>query len=158
MTIEKVEVTGNWLIKAKRHDIYNIISNWEKMPENFPKIAKSMKVIEKKENHLKVEAIAASFGRFFPEVKINIDVELLPDRGYRCHTFNKSFNTTGEEELLLLDDPEGTIVRYTYFVTVKNQRWKKPFAWMVKTFGLPFWKKSFIDRLNIILDDVISER
>jgi hypothetical protein len=153
MKKEKVEVTGNWLIKAKRHDIYNIISNWEKMPENFPKIAKSMKVIERKDNNLKVEAIAASFGRLFPEVKINIDVELLPDRGYRCHTFNTSFNTTGEEELLLLDDPEGTIVKYTYFVTVKNQRWKKLFAWMVKTFGLPFWKRSFIDRLNILLSN-----
>lgn len=151
MQTEKVEVTGNWLIKAKRSDIYNIISNWEKMPENFPKIAKSMKIIEKNDNYLKVEAIAASFGKLFPEVKINIDVELLPDRGYRCQTFNTSFKTTGEEELLLLDDPEGTIIQYTYFVTVHNPRWRGLFAWMVKTFGLPFWKRSFIDRLNILL-------
>lgn len=153
MQQEKVAVTGNWLVKAKRKDVYNIISNWEKMPENFPSIAKSMKLIERRDNNLKVEAISASFGKFFPEVKINIDVELLPDRGYRCHTFNTSFNTTGEEELLLLDDPDGTIIKYTYFVTVRNKRWKGLFAWMVKTFGLPFWKRSFIDRLNILLSD-----
>lgn len=147
---EKVEVVGNWLIKAKREEVYKIVSNWEKIPENFPKIAKSMTVIEKNDTKLKVEAVAASFGRFFPKVKINIDVELLPNRGYRCQTFNTTFNTTGEEELLLLDDPEGTMVKYTYFLTIHNKRWKRLYVWLVKTFGLPFWKRAFIDRLNIM--------
>ena len=148
---EKVEVVGNWLIKAKREEVYKIVSNCEKMPENFPKIAKSINVIEKNDTKLKVEAVAASFGRFFPKVKINIDVELLPNRGYRCQTFNTTFNTTGEEELLLLDDPEGTMVKYTYFLTIRNKRWKRLYVWLVKTFGLPFWKRAFIDRLNIML-------
>jgi hypothetical protein len=147
METEKVAVKGNWLVHAPREDLYGIFSNWEKMPEHFPRVAKSVTIIERNGTHLKVQSIAASFARFLPGAKINIDVELLPGRGYRCHTFNTTFNTTGEEELLLVDDPEGTRIRYTYFVTVRNRQWRWLYAWLVKTFGLPFWKRAVIDQL-----------
>lgn len=152
MQPEKIAVKGDWMIPAKREDVYSIVSDWEKMPEHFPRVAKSVKIIEKNGTRLKVQSVAASFARFFPDVKINIQVELLPGRGYRCQTHNTTFNTTGEEELLLVDDPEGTRVQYTYFVTVHNRIWRRPYAWLVKTFGLPFWKRAFIDRLPQLIE------
>jgi len=147
MEADKVAVKGDWLIRAKREDVYDIFSNWERMPENFPRVARSVKILETNGTHLKVRSVAASFARFLPGARINIDVELLPGRGYRCRTFNTTFNTTGEEELLLVDDPEGTRIQYTYFVTVRNRKWRWLYAWLVKTFGLPFWKRAVIDRV-----------
>lgn len=147
----KVAVKGNWLIRAKREDVYRIVSNWEKMPEHFPRVAKAVTVLERQGTHLRVQSIAASFAPFLPGAKVNIDVDLLPGRGYRCKTFNTTFNTTGEEELLLVDDPEGTRIQYTYFVTVRNRKWTQLYAWLVKTFGLPFWKRAFIDQLSLLL-------
>lgn len=147
MEADKVAVKGDWLIRAKREDVYAIFSNWEKMPEHFPRVARSVQILERNGTHLKVQSVAASFARFLPGAKIDIDVELLPGRGYRCRTFNTTFNTTGEEELLLVDDPEGTRIKYTYFVTVRNRKWRRLYAWLVKTFGLPFWKRAVIDRV-----------
>ena len=50
----------------------------------------------------------------------------------------------------------GTRIKYTYFVTVRR-RWLKPlFAWMVRAFGLPFWKRSFIDPLKTLVEDSAS--
>ena len=147
METDKVAVTGNWLVKASREQLYEIFSHWEKMPEHFPQVAKKVQILEQHDTHLKVQAVAGSFASFLPGANITIEVELLPGRGYRCKTFNTTFNTTGEEELLLVDDPAGTRIQYTYFVTVKNRRWRGLYAWMVKAFGLPFWKRAVIDRL-----------
>lgn len=147
----KVPVRGNWLIREKRDKVYKIISDFESMPKNFPKVAHSIKVLKREESRLTLEAQAASFGRFFPKAKISLVAELLPGIGYRCRTHNLTFNTKGEEELLLVDDPEGTRIQYTYIVTVHN-RWFAPiFAWLVKTFGLPFWKRNVVDQLAVLV-------
>lgn len=147
METDKVSVIGNWLVHAKREDVYRIVSDWEHMPNNFPRVAKSVTILERNGMRLKVQSVAGSFASFLPGANVTIDVELLPGQGYRCRTTNTTFHTTGEEELLLVDDPEGTRVQYTYFVSVRNRVWRKLFAQLVKTFGLPFWKRSFIDQL-----------
>jgi hypothetical protein len=73
---------------------------------------------------------------------------LLPGRGYRCSTFNRTFNTRGEEELLLEDAPGGTQIQYAYTVTV-SRRWLRPvFGWLVRTFGLPYWKNRYLAPLT----------
>jgi hypothetical protein len=146
-----VPVRGNWLLRAKREAVYAIISDFEAMPRNFPTVAHSIRVVSREGQRLSFEAEAASFGRLFPKVKINVSAELIPGKGYRCQTHNLTFNTTGEEELLLVDDPDGTRIEYTYFVTVRNPRWAPMFAWLVRVFGLPFWKRAVVDRLEALL-------
>jgi hypothetical protein len=146
-----VPVRGSWVIRAKRDAIYKIISDFESMPKNFPRIAHSIKVVSREGQKINFEAESASFGRFFPRAKINVSAELLPGKGYRCKTHNLTFNTTGEEELLLVDDPEGTRIEYTYFVTVKNRRWAPLFEWLVRHLALPFWKKNVVDRLKVLV-------
>ena len=146
-----VAVRGDWLVRADRAAVYAIVSDFEHMPENFPKVARAMRLIERDGDVLTLVAEAASFGALFPSAKIEMTATLLPGRGYRCTTHNLTFDTTGEEELLLDDDPAGTRIRYTYFVTVRR-RWLRPvYAWLVATFGLPYWKRSFVDPLESLV-------
>ena len=153
MTVsEVVAVHGDWLVRADRESIYAIVSDFERMPEHFPKVARKIRLVERDGNVLTLEAESASFGSHFPSAKIEMTATLLPGRGYRCTTHNLTFHTTGDEELLLVDDPEGTRIKYTYFVTVRR-RWLKPvYAWMVSTFALSFWKRSFVDRLELLVE------
>jgi hypothetical protein len=147
-----VAVHGDWLVHADRESVYAIISDFERMPEHFPKVARTMSLIERNGDVLTLEAEAASFNSLFPTVKIEMTATLLPGRGYRCTTHNLTFHTTGDEELLLVDDPEGTRIKYTYFVTVRR-RWLKPlYAWMVSTFALPYWKKAFVAPLESLVE------
>lgn len=147
-----VTVHGDWLVRADRESLYAIVSDFERMPEHFPKIARAMNLVEHDGDVLTLEAESASFGSLFPSARIEMTVTLLPGQGYRCTTRNRTFNTTGDEELLLVDDPEGTRIKYTYFVTVRR-RWLKPvYAWMVSTFALSFWKRSFVDRLELLVE------
>lgn len=146
-----VAVHGDWLVHADRALVYAIISDFERMPEHFPKVARAMKLVKRDGDVLTLEAEAASFGSLFPRVKIEMTATLLPGQGYRCTTHNLTFNTTGDEELLLDDDPEGTRIKYTYFVTVKR-RWMRPlYAWLVSMLALPFWKRSVIDPLETLV-------
>ena len=146
-----VTVRGDWLVRADRESVYAIVSDFERMPEHFPKIARAMRLVARDGDVLRLEAEAASFGALFPTVRIEMTATLLPGRGYRCTTHNLTFDTTGDEELLLVDDPEGTRINYTYYVTVRR-RWLKPlYAWMVSAFGLPYWKRAFIDPLESLV-------
>lgn len=148
-----VAVHGDWLVRADRESVYAIVSDFERMPEHFPKIARAMHLVGRDGDVLTLEAEAASFGSLFPPVKIEMTATLLPGHGYRCTTHNLTFDTTGDEELLLVDDPEGTRINYTYFVTVRH-RWLKPlYAWMVAAFGLPYWKRAFVDPLESLVEE-----
>jgi len=96
---------------------------------------------------LKIDAETASFGRIFPRVKVSIDAELFPGHGYRASTFNRTFSTTGKEQLLLHESDSGTEIEYTYIVTVKR-KWLRPlYGWLVRTFGLRYWKKCYLQPL-----------
>lgn len=140
-------VTGTWLVPADREKIYAIVSDFERMPEYFPQIAHAMHLLKREGNCLTLEAESASFGRFFPKARIAMTAELLPGKGYRCSTHNLTFHTRGEEQLLLLDDPAGTRIEYTYIVAIQN-KWAVPlYTWLTRKLALPFWKRAFIDRL-----------
>ncbi|MDP2234237.1 MAG: SRPBCC family protein [Actinomycetota bacterium] len=126
---DKVAVVGDWLIRSDRDSVYAIVSDFEHMPEHFPKVARAIRILDRDGDVLTIEADAASFGRLFPPVKVSMTAELL-----------------------LLDDPDGTRIKYTYFVTVKHRRLRPLYAWAVRTFGLPYWKRCFVDRLEILLN------
>lgn len=146
-----VAVHGDWLVRADRESLYAIISDFERMPQNFPKVARAMRLISREGDVLTLEAESASFNSLFPSARIEMTATLLPGLGYRCTTRNLTFNTTGDEELLLVDDPEGARIKYTYFVTVRH-RWMRPaYAWLVRVVALPFWKRSFVDPLESLV-------
>jgi len=145
---DQVAITARWQIDAPRESVYAIASDFKALPAHFPKLAHSASILSRNGDHLEIDAEAASFGRIFPRVKISIDAELLPGHGYRASTFNRTFNTTGKEQLLLHDSGSGTEIEYTYIVTVKS-KWLRPlYGWLVRTLGLPYWKKCYLQPLT----------
>jgi hypothetical protein len=150
---DKIIIRSNWEIPAVRESVYAIASDFEGMPKNFPKIAHSMKILARDGNRLTIEAEAASFGKIFPHAKVSINAELIPGWGYRCKTFNHTFKTRGEEQLILSDTDNGTRIEYAYIVTVER-KWLRPlYAWLVRTLGLPFWKRCYLKPLTILAQE-----
>jgi hypothetical protein len=129
-----------WFIPAPRSTVYAIASDFENLPKHFPRIARSTKALSRDGGHLVVDVESASFGRFFPIVRIRINVELMPGKGYRCLTFNQTFHTTGEEEFLLSDVSGGTEITYSYIVKLRH-RWLRPvYSWLIRRVAMGFWK------------------
>lgn len=154
----QLAITARWQIDAPRESVYAIASDFKAMPVHFPKLAHSVSIPARTGNHLEIEVEAASFGRIFPRVKISIDAELHPGHGYRAATFNRTFNATGKEQLLLHDSGSGTEIEYTYVVTVKR-KWLRPlYGWLVRTFGLPYWKKCYLQPLTRLAQEHCRSR
>ena len=105
---DQLAITSRWYVDAPRKSVYAIASDFAAVPTHFPRIAHAVEIVAHEGNHLKIEAEAASFGRFFPRVMIAIDAELIPGEGYRASTHVKTFNTRGKEQLLLHDAGDGT--------------------------------------------------
>jgi ribosome-associated toxin RatA of RatAB toxin-antitoxin module len=61
--MKDINLHGNWFIKAPLLDVFNIITNFEKFPEYFPKVAESIRVTKREGNHLEMEATVKSFGQ-----------------------------------------------------------------------------------------------
>jgi hypothetical protein len=57
-----IAVRGDWLVHADRESVYAIVSDFERMPKHFPKIARAMNLVERAGDVLTLEAEAASFG------------------------------------------------------------------------------------------------
>lgn len=140
-------IQSRWFIPAPRGSVYAVASDFERLPQHFPRIARSTKVISRDGNRLVIDAEAASFGRFFPDVRIRINAELLPGEGYRCSTFNQTFQTSGEEELLLSDAPGGTQIIYSYTVNLRHRWLRLVYIWLVRRFALRFWKRAYLEPL-----------
>lgn len=150
---DELAIRAIWVIAAPRPSVYAIASDFERFPFYFPKLARSARVTSRSGDRMVIEVEAASFGRGFPTVRITIDVEFLPGTGYRCATLNHTFGTTGREELLLADAPQGTRISYTYFVKVRR-RWLRPlYGWLVRRFALPYWKRHYLDPLTRLARD-----
>ncbi len=145
---DQVVIAARWKIAAPRESVYAIASDFKALPAHFPRLAHSAAILSRAGNHLEIEVEAASFGCLFPRVRISMDAELLPGHGYCVSTYNRTFNTTGKEQLLLHDSAGGTEIEYTYTVTVKC-KWLRPlYGWLVRTFGLPYWKKCYLQPLT----------
>ena len=145
---DQLAITARWRIDAPRESVYAIASDFESMPSHFPKLAHSVAILSHAGDHLTLEVESASFGRIFPRAQISIEVELLPGHGYRAATFNQTFNTSGKEQLLLHDSSHGTEIEYTYVVTIKRKGLRPLYGWLVRTLGLPYWKKCYLQPLT----------
>jgi hypothetical protein len=145
---DELAIRAIWVIPAPRLSVYAVASDFERFPLYFPKLARSACVTSRSADQMIIEVEAASFGRFFPAVRVTINAELLPGTGYRCSTFNHTFGTTGREEFVLTDAPQGTQISYTYIVRV-GRKWLRPlYGWLVRRFGLPYWKRHYLDPLT----------
>ncbi|MCX6716922.1 MAG: SRPBCC family protein [Candidatus Taylorbacteria bacterium] len=152
--MKDISLHAKWLIKAPLAEVFRLMTDFEKFPEYFPKVAESIKITKRDGNHLQIEAVAKSFGRNFP-VKMN--TEILPGKGYISDNESPEFGTSGHEEFLLSLHPEGTEINYTYEVAI-HKRWLRIFAKpLIGWFSMKFWEKAVIDELRKRLEKKLEK-
>ncbi|MEI7564051.1 MAG: SRPBCC family protein, partial [bacterium] len=124
---------------------FNIMTDFEKFPEYFPKVANSIQVIRCEGNYLEMDATVKSFGQKFP---VKMKTQILPGKGFISDNESPKFGTSGHEELLLSKNPEGTMINYTYKVAI-HKRWLRIVAQpLIGWLSMKYWKKAVIDELR----------
>ena len=142
---EKIILNGKWLIKAPLVKVFDVMTNFEKWPDYFPKVAESIKVVRREGNSLEMEAIVKSFGQKFP---VKMKMRILPGKGFISDNENPKFGTSGHEEFLLSESLEGTVINYTYQVVI-HKPWLRIVAKpLIGWFSMKYWQKVVIDELR----------
>lgn len=141
----EINLQAKWLIKAPQSEVFELIVNFEKWPEYFPKVADSLQVTKRKGNSLEIEAAVRSFGQIFP---VSMKTRILPGEGFTSDNQSSKFGTSGHEKLLLSSCPEGTVIDYSYQVTL-HKRWLRVVARpLIGWFSMRYWEKAVIDELR----------
>jgi len=147
--MKQIPLNGSWIINAPRQSVYEIISDFENMPKHFPSVAQSLKIIDKQGNNLTIKAEAKSFGTTFP---VDMKTLLKPPIEFISDNKNERLGVFGHEEFLMEEVPDGTIIDYTYSLTI-NRVWLRLIAKpLLGWFSMWFWKRAVIDKLKIMLE------
>ena len=143
--MKDINLHAQWLIKAPITDVANIMTDFERWPEYFPKVGESIRVVKREGNNLELDATVKSFGRRFP---VKMKTQILPGKGFISDNESPEFGTSGHEELLLTETPEGTTIDYTYQVDI-HKRWLRIVAKpLIGWFSMKYWEKAVIDVLR----------
>lgn len=145
--MKKIHLKADWIVKAPRESMYKIVTDFENMPTNFPKVAHSVKIMQRDGNNLVIYAEAKSLG--IPPIPVTMVATVIPGKGYISDNTNHKFKATGHEEFLMEDVKDGTKITYSYEYDISQSNimlrlFAKPlFGWV----SMWFWKRVFIDRL-----------
>lgn len=143
--MKSITLHATWRIKASLPEVFTILTDFEKFPEYFPKVAESIQVTMREGNYLEMDATVRSFGQKFP---VKMKTQILPGKGYISDNESPTFGTSGHEELLLSALPEGTVIDYTYRVAI-HKRWLRIVAQpLIGWYSMKFWQKAVIDELR----------
>ena len=146
--MKKIHLQGSWIIKAPREEVYKIMSDFENMPKNFPAVAHSLHIVKKEGNNFSIEAKVKTFGRIIP---VDMETRLIPSVGYVSD--NKgAIGTSGHEEFLMEDVPEGTKINYTYDVEINSIIFRVLGKFLIGWYAMRFWKHAVIDKLQEMLE------
>jgi hypothetical protein len=145
--MKAVSLTGSWVIKAPLKSVYEIVTDFEKTPEYFPIVAKSMKMVNRSGNHLSIQAVAKTFGIPF---KVKMETDLLPGKGFK--SINESVLAIEEETFLMKEIPGGTKISYQNNVVIKNNFLKLFSKLLIGKPALIFWEHAYIDNLRKMLE------
>ncbi len=147
--MKEITLHNQWVIKAPVDDVFKIMTDFEKLPERFPKVAESIRINKQEGNYLDMEATVKSFGKKF---KVKMKTQILPGKGYVSDNDSYQFGTSGHEEFLLSPHTQGTLIDYTYQVTI-HKRWLRIVAVpLLRWYSMKFWEKAVIDQLKKILE------
>jgi carbon monoxide dehydrogenase subunit G len=147
--MKEIKLHKQWFIKASTEDVFRIITDFEKFPKYFPKVAESIQINKRDGNNLEMEATVKSFGKKF---QVKMKTQILPGKGFVSDNDSYQFGTSGHEELLLSEHESGTIVDYTYQVSV-HKKWLRIIATpLIKWYSMKVWEKAVIDELRKILE------
>jgi len=146
--MNEITLHKQWVVNSPLEEVFKIMTDFEKFPEHFPKVAESIKVIKREGNNIEMEATVISFGKKF---QVKMKTEILPGRGFISDNDSYQFGTSGHEELLLSPNSEGTLIDYTYQVII-HKKWLSIIARpLISWYSMKFWEKAVIDQLREIL-------
>ncbi|MDD5750322.1 MAG: SRPBCC family protein [Candidatus Pacebacteria bacterium] len=143
--MKDITLHAKWLIKAPLSEVFDIMTDFEKWPEYFPKVGESIQVVKREGDNLEMDATVKSFGKKFP---VKMKTRVVPEKGFISDNESPEFGTSGHEELLLSECPEGTMIDYTYQVVI-HKRWLRMVARpLIGWFSMKYWQKAVIDELR----------
>jgi hypothetical protein len=147
--MKEITLHNQWLIKASVKDVFEVMTDFEKWPGYFPKVAESIKIKKRKGNNLEMEALVKSFGKTFP---VKMKTQILPGKGFISDNDSFKFGTSGHEELLLSKHKKGTSIDYTYQVSI-HKPWLRVVAIpLIRWYSMKYWEKAVIVELKKILE------
>ena len=147
--MKEITLRDQWVIKAPIEQVAEIMTDFEKIPDYFPKVAESVRINGRDGNNLEIEAVVKSFGKKF---KVKMKTQILPGRGFISDNDSYEFGTSGHEELLLSPHPDGTLVDYTYQVSI-HKAWLRVVATpLIKWYSMKFWERAVISELKKLLE------
>jgi hypothetical protein len=140
-----ITLHSTWIIKAPVADVFNIMTDFEKFPIYFPKVANAVHIVKRDGNYQEMDATVKSFGQDFP---VKMKTQILPGKGFISDNDSPKFGTSGHEELFLSEKPEGTQIDYTYQVAI-HKPWLRIVAKpLIGWYSMKFWEKAVIDELK----------
>ncbi len=146
--MDTITLTGSWIVKAPREKVYAIMSDFERMPEYFPRVARSLTITKREGNHLSIDAVAKTWGITVP---VHMETELRPPYGFISDNKN-TIGTSGHEEFMMEDVPDGTKINYTYQVAIRNRFLRATARPLIGWYAMWFWKRAVIDVLRRMLE------
>jgi len=147
--MKHIHLEGSWIINAPIEEVFKIITDFENMPKNFPKVAESVTIKKREGNNLEIEAQVKSFGTTFP---VKMKTKILPQRGFISDNQRSKFGTSGHEELLLENVKGGTKINYIYEVDI-HKKWLRIIAKpLIDWFSMKAWEKAVVNKLRKILE------
>ena len=146
---KQITLHGSWLVKAPLEQVFNIMTDFEKFPVYFPKVAESIRVTKREENYLEMEAGVKSFGKLYP---VTMKTRIIPRKGFISDNDSPQFGTSGHEEFLLSLSTGGTRIDYMYQVSI-HKPWLRIVATpLIKWYSMKHWEKVVIDKLRKMLE------
>lgn len=147
--MDQIILRKQWVVAFPIADVFGIITDFERFPEYFPMVAESIRVSKREGNYLEMEATIRSFGKSF---QVKMKTQILPGRGFVSDNDSYQFGTSGHEEVLLSEHVQGTLVDYTYHVSI-HKKWLRVVATpLIRWYSMKYWEKAVIERLKKILE------
>jgi hypothetical protein len=147
--MKEITLQKEWVIKASLDDVFRVMTDFEKFPAHFPKVAESVRIKNREDDYLEIDATIRSFGQTFP---VKMRTRILPQRGFVSDNESPKFGTSGHEELLLSTHPQGTLITYIYRVSI-HKRWLRFVATpLIRRYSMKYWEKAVINELRKMLE------
>lgn len=147
--MKEITLHKQWLIEAPVEAVFKVMTDFENLPKYFPKVAESVQIIKRDGENLEMEATVKSFGRSF---KVIMKTKIFPGKGFVSDNDSYQFGTSGHEELLLSPHGDGTLIDYTYQVSI-HKAWLRVVATpLIKWYSMKYWEKAVIDELKKLVE------
>lgn len=147
--MNEITLHKQWVVKAPLNDVFRIMTDFEHLPKYFPKVAEAVDIKKREGDHLEMEATVKSFGKKF---QVKMKTKILPGEGFISDNDSYQFGTSGHEELLLSEHALGTLIDYTYQVTI-HKKWLRIVAMpLIKWYSMKFWEKAVILELKKLVE------